>query len=260
MTHGQNFMREMAEAYQALEREPGLLRLIDEMRAATQSDGDTIARLERKLMERFAEIDELRAKLRSVEAERDDAGFRQLEAEDKATTLQRVVENLVSSLGETLAAVTGDGRDRFVRMAQSEVNELAEYSETKAKAAAKQAEEEAKPVADPTPADATSQPVPVEATTASPSASEGQVEHGTPSDEDQREPDPTALSPSGNPSSNAPSQDAETSSDAVPRTSDDPGPYVGKIYRTYPANLSESEWIAGGGTHESYWEDRNPNI
>lgn len=128
MTHEQHqnvssLVSDLVQMAEATRRLPEVERELADMRSASSRDGDTIARLERKLMDRSAEIDELRAKLRSVEAERDDAGFRQLEAEDKSNDLHNVVEGVLSTLGETLGMT--DGTDRICVMRMTEIDRKA---------------------------------------------------------------------------------------------------------------------------------------
>lgn len=117
-SHGQNFMREMAEAYGALEREPEHLATINTLREASRIDGERIASLEIKLHQRNNEIVELERKLTEVSKERDDAGFRELEQIDKANALRDACENIISSLGETLGVVDGTDRIRTMRMTE----------------------------------------------------------------------------------------------------------------------------------------------
>src|SRR6266705_1019365 len=145
---GHNFIREIAEAYRALEAEPGLQHQVRDFEARHIHDGDTIARLETRIMELKAQQDETLTKLRSVEAERDDAGFRQLEAEDKVANLVRAFQDVQTTVGHTTAAVTGSGKDITVMMSAAEKAELEAY---KAEQASKAAEEAAKvqPIAEP---------------------------------------------------------------------------------------------------------------
>src|SRR6266436_9995513 len=138
--HEHNFIREIAEAYRALESEPDLKRQVHDFEGRHIRDGDTIARLETRIMELKAAQDETLAKLRSVEAERDEAGFRQLEAEDKVANLVHAFQGVQSTVGQTVAAVTGSGKDIAVMMSSQDKAELEAYKAEQVR----KAEEEAK--------------------------------------------------------------------------------------------------------------------
>jgi len=272
--HVSSLVTDLVHMAEATKRLPEIQRELDEARRRTFEDGERIARLELRLRDMQDERDALQAKLRSVEAERDDAGFRQLEAEDKIAHLRSVAESFVSDLGNAFAALSGDGKGKYIRMSQGEVNELAEWSEAKARAKAEAEEAERRRQEE------AAKPEPVY-----PAPDEGQCE-----------PDPTVLSQSSSLSPNAPSPVVETSVDAAPKTtvetpaevasSPDPivstevqsepvnvtsakssdgapisgpspeGKYSGKLYRDWPYYVSEASWVENGGTHESYWLGR----
>ena len=99
-----NFAASLVEMAKATEALPALQAEISRLTANAIEDGERIARLEMKLMDRADEIATLTTKLRSVEAERDDAGFRHLEAEDKIAALTASLRTVFSSVGETLKA------------------------------------------------------------------------------------------------------------------------------------------------------------
>src|SRR5712671_1048528 len=150
--HGHNFIREIAEAYRALESEPDLKRQVHEFESRHIRDGETIARLETRIMELKAHEDELNTKLRSVEAERDEAGFRQLEAEDKVVNLVHAFQVVHSTIGQAVAAGTGSERDITVLMSPQEKAELESFKAEqtrKAEEAAHKAEEDARPKLEP---------------------------------------------------------------------------------------------------------------
>jgi hypothetical protein len=125
--HGHNFIREIAEAYRALEMEPQYQSQIKDWERINKRDGDAIARLELRLMEMSQEHDALKAKLRSVEAERDEAGFRQLEAEDTTNNLLTTLRSVQASVGSAIAAATASGKDQTVMMSVDEMDGFANY-------------------------------------------------------------------------------------------------------------------------------------
>src|SRR6516162_3859616 len=83
-----NFFREMVDAAKAVEAQPELIAEIDRLKQANREDGERIARLEQKLMERASEVYDLKRELEEVKSERDDAGFRLLEAEDRLVRIR----------------------------------------------------------------------------------------------------------------------------------------------------------------------------
>src|SRR6516225_1407422 len=83
-----NFFREMVDAAKAVEAQPELIAEIERLKQANREDGERIAALEIKLQQRSQELEETNRKLKEVESERDDAGFRLLEAEDRLVRIR----------------------------------------------------------------------------------------------------------------------------------------------------------------------------
>jgi len=81
-----NFVRDLVEMAQATERVPQLEEEIASMRKALSEALDHNAGLEVNIISYKQQIDDLQAKVRSLEVERDDASFRVMEAEDVATS------------------------------------------------------------------------------------------------------------------------------------------------------------------------------
>src|SRR6266446_835017 len=277
--HGHNFIREIAEAYRALESEPDLKRQVHDFEGRHIRDGDTIARLETRIMELKAAQDELNTKLRSVEAERDEAGFRQLEAEDKVATLVHTFQVVHSTVGQAVAAGTGSERDITVLMSPQEKAELesfkaeqlhkAEEATRKAEQDCLAAEEAARPKPEPVyPQAVPSEPVEVVNETYA-FGIQGQAyskETGLPVQPmGQSEPLPTSdmapAVPESGLSPSAPTQPVTTESapqsegdmtkahygDIQPR-----GKYFGKRYAEWDYYVPLSSWLEGGGTEEDY--------
>jgi hypothetical protein len=307
MEHHHNvssLVNDLVEMATATKRLPELERELQEAKRIIERDGATIARLELKLQDRAVEIDDLRAKLRSVEAERDDAGFRQLEAEDRAGNAVAALTSMQATVVETLAQLKGDGRDQMVRMTKSERDEWNAYLNAKIEAARKEAERPVEPTPEPITAPATVAVLSQDSVSSLPDAAI--------TTEGQREPDPTGDSspwqglPNVSPqpsvsSSTASSSGVSVQHDPIPQPAPtiesesgvsvpkDPtaseagieqasvitpsadgtgtaysGKYSGKRYADWPYYVEESSWVANGGTHESYWEDREqfrkPNV
>lgn len=284
-SHGQehvsSLVHDLVEMAEATRRLPELERELADFRETARRDGDTIARLEIKLQQRNGEISDLQAKLRSVEAERDDAGFRQLEAEDKVNGLRKAVTNALATLGQAFAVIDGDGKDILHRVSSAELNEWQAHKKAKAEAEARRQAEEA---ARPTPVlppetgtgteseasssegqsavDPISAPIPISnestetiiGTTAAVAAESASIE----SPEVTPAPRPTSELPQAAPDSSA-SEQAGASTSELPKPvapAEQLGKYSGRVYKDWPYYVSEASWIAGGGTSESYWQGR----
>ncbi len=262
---GHNFIREIAEAYRALEAEPGLQHQVRDFEARHIHDGDTIARLETRIMELKAQQDETLTKLRSVEAERDDAGFRQLEAEDKVANLVRAFQDVQTTVGHTTAAVTGSGKDITVMMSAAEKAELEAYKAEQAfKAERERLAEEARKAAEakaleaerirlaeeaamPKPVEpqpeAVSEPIPFPTT----ETSVGQT-IAQPTEQGQSESPPTVDG------AQVTQKDEITGVGPVATASSEPipGKYSGKRYHDWAYYVPLNSWLEGGGTEEDY--------
>src|ERR1700691_1339695 len=88
----------ITEAKTALDREPVLQSRITELEHNLDKSQRHAQELELKLMERNATIDALQSKCRSLEVERDDMGFRELEAQDKLDALRNVVKSFMADV------------------------------------------------------------------------------------------------------------------------------------------------------------------
>src|SRR6266702_2199703 len=252
---GHNFIREIAEAYRALEAEPGLQHQVRDFEARHIHDGDTIARLETRIMELKAQQDETLTKLRSVEAERDDAGFRQLEAEDKVANLVRAFQDVQTTVGHTTAAVTGSGKDITVMMSAAEKAELEAYKAEQAfkaerdrlaEEARKAAEEAAKvqPIAEPV------QPQPEPEPTLPPIVDLQSLRQPSPVEASQGQ----SESPPTVDGAQVTQKDEITGVGPVATASSEPipGKYSGKRYHDWAYYVPLNSWLEGGGTEEDY--------
>jgi hypothetical protein len=116
------FLQSMVEAKAALDQMPGLKAEIEQLRRQNHIQGDTIANRELHIHSLKKDVTDLTQKLRSVEAERDDAGFRALEEQDKVQNLLSHLQQFVSDSLKTIAAVTGG--EAMVVVKESEKQEL----------------------------------------------------------------------------------------------------------------------------------------
>lgn len=193
--------------------------------------------LESHIVSYKARIDDLTSKLRQAEADRDEAAFRNLEADEFRSKLRALLgdDGSASRIAELEAKVKAAEDD-----AQSHAQRVTELEEERAKAAA-----EAK-----SNADNTYQRGP----------------HYEP--EVQRAPIPTATA-STNPEPNVSSGNLDPALSIVhgmnesPAPTADPSPplpYAGKLYINHPGWVSRNDWLAGGGTDETYdWRDNSTN-
>lgn len=288
--HVSSLVHDLVEMAEATRRLPELERELADSRETARRDGDTIARLEIKLQQRNGEISDLQAKLRSVEAERDDAGFRQLEAEDKVNGLRRAVTDALATLGQAFAVIDGDGKDILYRVSSAELSEW-QASQYDKKEARRQAEEAARPTpvlpsetgtgteseassseggapipgngnGDPgqSAMDPTSVPTPIsnespEVTTGS-TAAVAAESTSIESPEVTPAPRPISELPQAAPDSSVSEQAGASTAEPLKPVSppEQLGKYSGRVYKDWPYYVSEASWIAGGGTSESYWQ------
>ena len=103
-----NFLTSISEAKRAYEAEPDYQRRINDLELDKRRLGDTVAQRELRIHELKTEASQLTAALRSVEAERDDAGFRIVAETDKVQALLRLVQQFVGTALETIGAVEGN--------------------------------------------------------------------------------------------------------------------------------------------------------
>lgn len=96
-----DIIAELNAGEEARRKVPELEAAIASMNGSVNTLSNHNQALELKCMDYRNEIDALRSKVRSLEVERDDAGFRELEATDKLATLLRVVRAATNNLDET---------------------------------------------------------------------------------------------------------------------------------------------------------------
>jgi hypothetical protein len=97
-----NFAASLVEMARAMEELP---RIREELRAARYDLSEArahIQRLELRAIDRKAEIDELSAKVRQVEAERDDAELRFLSHDDALQAVRRALGTVIAEAQDTL--------------------------------------------------------------------------------------------------------------------------------------------------------------
>src|SRR6266403_1801705 len=84
--HVANFVHDLVAMAKAMEENPVLQEQIEALKAQLSQAQDHNAGLEVNIISYKQQIDDLQAKVRSLEVERDDASFRTMEVEDKLNT------------------------------------------------------------------------------------------------------------------------------------------------------------------------------
>src|SRR5882724_10878562 len=205
---------EMAKAYEEL---PSVKHDLAVANETIQRNADTVTDRELSILSLKAEIEILNSRIRSVEAERDDAELRFLESDDKAGKALAALGHITASLNDAKAALTPPAP-------------------------------EPEPITPPTP-DAT--PVDINEG-GSPYTEAEHAFSGSASNIDSVgvgvSSDPSA--PVGEDAFTPPS--VASSADAVTGTDPTLFPYYGKRYIDVPGYVSRYDWIEGGGTEENY--------
>lgn len=101
------FLNSIVEATRALDAEPSYQSQIRDLENDKRRLGDTVAHRELRIHELKQVEETLTQKLRSVEAERDDAGFRALEEADKVQNLLVTLRGFINDGLKVLSAVEG---------------------------------------------------------------------------------------------------------------------------------------------------------
>jgi hypothetical protein len=94
----QEVLNAISEASAALNREPEYKSTIQTLENTRRDLEQHNQRLELHITDYKRTIDELQSKCRSLEVERDDMGFRELEAQDKLDALRLVVKSFASAI------------------------------------------------------------------------------------------------------------------------------------------------------------------
>lgn len=244
-----NFVHDLVEMAKAMETLPQVQHELEAFKKGNTELAQTVQDREEAILRYKAEIERLQSKVRATEAERDDAELRFLgleEKTDKVLDMLVMVKAYASDAKETLSPPKPQPVPEPV---QPPVSEAVQSIEPQS-----QGQGESHPT--------------------SPDAS-GQVSEGSqnattatqtdtamasptpqpPASQDQSEVNPT--NPVTEQATSASLNDAKNSdagNTAEPTAS---GPYTGKRYLDVPGYVSYDEWITGGGTYASYWQDRS---
>src|SRR5258707_1769505 len=99
--HVANFVHDLVAMAKAMEENPVLQDQIEVLKAQLSAAQDHNAGLEVNIISYKQQIDDLQAKVRSLEVERDDASFRTMEVEDKLNTTLADLSSLLT-IGERI--------------------------------------------------------------------------------------------------------------------------------------------------------------
>ncbi len=98
-----NFVQDLVEMAKATETLPIVQHENETLKADLSHAQDTIAARETAIISYKQQIEDLHAKVRSLEVERDDASFRVLEAEDTAHSILTQARNAQATLAEVIS-------------------------------------------------------------------------------------------------------------------------------------------------------------
>jgi hypothetical protein len=125
--HITDVLASIGEAKRALDAEPQYQARIRELEHKLLIDGQTIAAREERIHALKQSEESLTAKLRSVEAERDDAGFRLLEESDRVSALSSHLRQVIGDSLKLLEVAGGEPQTLITTKAlQAHMDHIAE--------------------------------------------------------------------------------------------------------------------------------------
>jgi hypothetical protein len=221
-----NFVHDLVEMAKATETLPQVQSELAQTRAEADAALRTVQDRELAIIEYKRQVEELHAKVRALEVERDDASFRALEKEDSLNQVVRFLSGIRQDVDTTLGVVNPPKPEPVLEIVPELPPELAAvelfpFSETTMPSATSSEgsglPEEGKSAADPIPF--------------------------VPSD--HKEATPSGQGTAGN--------TPETHNVDTPHKEIVHGPYHGKRYRDVMYYVSIDNWLAGGGAKEDYY-------
>lgn len=252
----QEVLNAISEASQALNREPEYKASIASLERSLGAAQTHNQELELKAISYRTQIEQLNDRIRSLEVERDDFGFRELEANDKLDALRNVVKTFTAKVDEVMPKavpiVEGPSMNEMREAATGEASAIEAHNYLYG--------------------------VPEPLSAVSGSSSDEVVSSDnpfTPSSQDQslssgqKESQPTTQSGESSGQSDNPlpsaigdqsqSQNVATSNVEIAESVGSPKPYTGLTYtaaigQTSAPHVGLSEWLSNGGTQEDYWK------
>ena len=211
----QDVLSAITEASAALNREPQLQSRIAELERSLNQSQSHAQELETRIIGYKSNIDHLNEKVRSLEVERDDMGFRELEASDKLDALRMVVNSFMANAESHMP--------KPVEVKQDEP--VIEPIPVASAATGSYSNPSPEPLQPPNPIEATGQsesPLSSSATTTKVSETAGAPVPATPSE-------------------------------SAPSTKPYEGKTHTEVFGDHKYHISFSEWLAGGGS-ENGWD------
>lgn len=205
----------IGDAQRALSAEPQYRNEISELQKRLDEAMRHSQALELKISGYKDNVDTLQSKVRSLEVERDDTGFRLLESEDKLDKLLKAIRTAESGISSAVNAADPPKPEPVAPQAT-----MAQALHT------------------PLPAPSYVEPLSVA----------DHMQNVAQPQWSQSEPHPTASSPQEGQSSTVHSDTASVTEHASTDK-----PYAGKQGHSFP-HVGYKDWIAGGGAHNEFWQ------
>jgi hypothetical protein len=234
-----NFVSDLVLMAQAMERLPHVEADLAEARAQIEAAQNTVQRLELKLIDRAAIIDDLNAKLRTVEAERDEAIGTFLEADERTSRALDFIKATFGNAGALIQALDGPkaNGEAKAEQGQSETTPMEHSSAGHGGMTIGQVGAEPFSAAT-SPADPAAVSVPTDPIVEPSLGSESETVPGE----------------SATAQADASGSEGEGESQVQPPPPN--GPYTGKRYIDVPGYVRLDDWLAGGGTEADYYAGR----
>lgn len=240
-----NFVHDLVEMAKAMDELPQVQRAFELANQRNDELARTVQDRELAIIDYKAEIEALNARIRTVEAERDDAELRFLEADDRMLKLERTFQKSLEAADEV---------DKLIQSFKPVPPQPEPVVEVQPKALSPNdliaAGASSAGYSEPQPDWKQDQ---AETSTLRPKYPHAGHDYDEPQGQGEVNPtssntlqEDTKSAEIG--SSNAILEDGLAKASAEPT----PGPYTDKLYHDHPVYVHLYDWIAGGGTKESY--------
>lgn len=233
-----NFVHDLVEMAKAMETLPQVQDQLDRANTQIEQYAKQVQDREIAIIGYKQDIEELQAKVRTVEAERDDAEIRFLEADDRMLKLERTFQKSLEAADEV---------DKLIQSFKPVPPQPEPVVEVQP-----QGSSEAPPTTNVNNGEEKSEQTSVT------SSATGDVTLGAssptqpPASQDQSEALPTVVETQNSVISPASNSDVGSTSTETSGAEPTPGPYTNKLYHDHPVYVHPHDWIAGGGTEENY--------
>lgn len=229
--HVGNFVQDLVEMAKATEMLPQVQAENERLIRDNAEMADKVAAREETILRLKADIERLNEAVREAEVSRDDAELRFLEADDVANRVHRKVADVEAVLRSMAADLEGL-KPKLLEPPQAEPQDQSE------------------PLPQVPPANTSDTPNDAGPVPATPEAAGSTGTEGSGVEQARGEGVSVTPDPIVAPVVESPHTDAGVTS---------PGPYVGKLYIRVPGWISRENWLAGGGTDETYdWRIGSP--